>query len=106
MLLRPFSSVGGEKAHPPDATTLVRPAFTQDHEEIERKYTPTTSDLHKGYFDLVIKIYSGGVVMPQFPDGGKMSTFMGKLKVPPLCLPSLGLLLLGLFAPNRHFFLI
>eukprot|EP00614_Pseudopedinella_elastica_P030591 CAMPEP_0172613204 /NCGR_PEP_ID=MMETSP1068-20121228/40529_1 /TAXON_ID=35684 /ORGANISM="Pseudopedinella elastica, Strain CCMP716" /LENGTH=349 /DNA_ID=CAMNT_0013417595 /DNA_START=11 /DNA_END=1060 /DNA_ORIENTATION=- len=53
----------------------------KDHKEIERKYTPTTSDLHKGYFDLVIKIYSGGVVMPQFPDGGKMSTFMGKLKV-------------------------
>lgn len=40
--------------------------------EIERKYTPTTSDDEVGYVDLVIKVYKGGVI-DRFPDGGKMS---------------------------------
>ncbi|MES1909019.1 MAG: hypothetical protein MHM6MM_001834 [Cercozoa sp. M6MM] len=31
-----------------------------DGEEIVRKYTPTTSDDEKGYFDLVIKVYEKG----------------------------------------------
>jgi len=48
---------------------------------IERKYTPTSSDRQKGSFDIIIKVYAAGVVMPQFPDGGKMSQFMGRLKV-------------------------
>mmetsp|Transcript_11788 Transcript_11788/g.13582 ORF Transcript_11788/g.13582 Transcript_11788/m.13582 type:complete len:320 (+) Transcript_11788:126-1085(+) len=49
-------------------------------EVIERKYTPTTSNDEKGYFDLVVKIYKGGVV-ERFPDGGKMSQYLGSLKV-------------------------
>jgi len=48
--------------------------------EIERKYTPTTSDDEIGYVDLVIKVYKGGVI-DRFPDGGKMSQYMDTLKV-------------------------
>merc|ERR1719171_1723638 len=33
-----------------------------DETEIERKYTPTSSDDEIGYVDLVIKVYKGGVV--------------------------------------------
>ena len=29
--------------------------------EIERKYTPTSSNDDKGHFDLVLKVYEGGV---------------------------------------------
>ena len=48
--------------------------------EIERKYTPTTSDDEIGYVDLVIKVYKGGII-ERFPDGGKMSQYMDTLKV-------------------------
>lgn len=48
-------------------------------EEIERKYTPCTSDDEVGYVDLVIKVYKSGVV-ERFPDGGKMSQYMDTLK--------------------------
>mmetsp|Transcript_26341 Transcript_26341/g.34256 ORF Transcript_26341/g.34256 Transcript_26341/m.34256 type:complete len:315 (+) Transcript_26341:102-1046(+) len=53
-----------------------------EHEldEIERKYTPVTSDQDKGFFEVIIKVYSGGV-LPQFPDGGKMSQTMNRLKI-------------------------
>lgn len=47
--------------------------------EIERKYTPTTSDDDTGFVDLVIKVYKGGVI-DRFPDGGKMSQYMDTLK--------------------------
>jgi cytochrome-b5 reductase len=48
--------------------------------EIERKYTPTSSDDDIGFVDLVIKVYKGGVI-DRFPDGGKMSQYMDTLKV-------------------------
>ena len=48
--------------------------------EIERKYTPTTSDDDTGYVDLVLKVYKGGVI-DRFPDGGKMSQYFDTLKV-------------------------
>merc|ERR1711871_378458 len=48
--------------------------------EIDRKYTPTTSDEDLGFVDLVIKVYKGGVI-DRFPDGGKMSQYMDTLKV-------------------------
>jgi cytochrome-b5 reductase len=51
-----------------------------EEEEVERKYTPVTSDSDKGYFEVVIKVYPGGV-LPQFPDGGKMSQHMNRLKL-------------------------
>jgi len=47
--------------------------------EIERKYTPTSSDSDVGFVDLVIKVYKGGVI-DRFPDGGKMSQYMDTLK--------------------------
>eukprot|EP00667_Euglena_gracilis_P015637 EG_transcript_16283 len=46
--------------------------------EIERKYTPVTGDETPGHVDMIIKVYEGGVLEP-FPDGGKMSQYMGKL---------------------------
>ena len=49
-------------------------------EEIARKYTPTTLDCDVGYFDLVVKIYRGGV-LDRFPDGGKMSQYLESIKV-------------------------
>jgi len=52
----------------------------EDGAEIERKYTPTTSDDEVGHVDLVIKVYKSGVI-DRFPDGGKMSQYMGSLKV-------------------------
>jgi len=52
----------------------------QEQPEIERKYTPTTSDDTIGHVDLVIKVYKGGVI-DRFPDGGKMSLYLGALKV-------------------------
>jgi cytochrome-b5 reductase len=56
----------------------------EDHEasaeEIERKYTPVTGDDTPGHVDLVIKVYKSGAV-DRFPDGGKMSQYMGNLKV-------------------------
>lgn len=48
--------------------------------EISRKYTPTSSDDDKGHFDLVIKVYKGGVI-DRFPDGGKLSQYMDSLAV-------------------------
>ena len=50
------------------------------HSEIERKYTPTSSDEDLGYFELMLKIYSGGE-KPQFVDGGKMSQFLDSLEI-------------------------
>ena len=57
-----------------------RPDPEDDEDEIERKYTPTTSDDEVGYVDLVIKVYAPGVPMP-FVDGGKASTYLDSLKV-------------------------
>lgn len=48
--------------------------------EIERKYTPCSSDVDTGYVDLVIKVYKGAS-MERFPDGGKMSQYLDSLKV-------------------------
>jgi len=48
--------------------------------EVSRNYTPTTSDNDHGYFDLVLKIYSPGV-KEKFPDGGKVSQQIDKLRV-------------------------
>ncbi|KAG8466066.1 hypothetical protein KFE25_005636 [Diacronema lutheri] len=51
-----------------------------DASEIERKYTPTSSDNDLGYADLVIKVYEGGKI-DRFPDGGKMSQYLASLKL-------------------------
>jgi len=70
----------------PNVTGLVkgewngRPDAEEGETEIERKYTPTSSDRDAGYFDLVIKVYNKGE-KPQFPDGGKMSQYLESLEV-------------------------
>jgi len=48
--------------------------------EVQRSYTPTTSDDELGYVDFCIKVYFKGV-NPRFPDGGKMSQHLDKLKI-------------------------
>nr|CAD7425580.1 unnamed protein product [Timema monikensis] len=45
-----------------------------------RSYTPVTSDDHKGYMDLVIKVYFKNV-HPKFPEGGKMSQHLENMKL-------------------------
>jgi len=57
-----------------------RPDPEAEEAEVERKYTPTSSDDDLGVVDLVIKVYAAGVV-DRFPDGGKMSRHMGSLAV-------------------------
>jgi len=48
-------------------------------DEVERKYTPTSSDDNIGYFDLVIKVYCGKP--EKFPNGGKMSQYFESLTI-------------------------
>lgn len=45
-----------------------------------RPYTPVTSDKHRGYFDLVIKVYAKNV-HPKFPEGGKMSQHLDSMSI-------------------------
>ena len=68
-------------------TAATRPRFRNgrddaeaDVDEIQRSYTPTSSEEDTGRVDLVLKVYKGGVV-DRFPDGGKMSQYFGGLKV-------------------------
>ncbi len=49
-------------------------------DEIQRSYTPTSSEADLGRADLVINVYEGGKI-DRFPDGGKMSQYFGRLKV-------------------------
>ena len=48
--------------------------------DVQRAYTPISSDDDKGYVDLLIKVYRAGV-HPKFPDGGLMSQHMDTLKL-------------------------
>lgn len=53
-------------------------ADAETDDEIERKYTPTSSDADVGRFDLVIKVYRPN---ERFSHGGKMSQYFDRLKV-------------------------
>ena len=55
-----------------------RPDGEHDKEEIERKYTPSSSDDNLGYIHVVIKVYRG---IERFPDGGKMSQHLDSLSL-------------------------
>jgi len=46
---------------------------------VQRSYTPVTDDRAVGYFQLVIKVYKPNP--PKFPDGGKMSQYLDRLKI-------------------------
>ncbi|CAN0536099.1 unnamed protein product, partial [Ectocarpus sp. 8 AP-2014] len=51
-----------------------------DGKIVTRSYTPTSSDINLGHVDFVIKVYRPNE-HPNFPDGGKMSMHLEKLKV-------------------------
>eukprot|EP00752_Nemacystus_decipiens_P004835 g4399.t1 len=51
-----------------------------DGKTVTRSYTPTSSDLNLGHVDFVIKVYRPNVE-PRFPDGGKMSMHLERLKI-------------------------
>lgn len=48
--------------------------------EIERNYTPTSTVNNRGTMELVFKVYFSNTV-PRFPDGGKMSQQLDRLRV-------------------------
>ncbi|KAK3289528.1 hypothetical protein CYMTET_3048, partial [Cymbomonas tetramitiformis] len=59
----------------------IKLSFTDENgEEVERPYTPTSSDDELGYVDFVIKVYFAKV-NPRFSDGGVMSQYMEGLKL-------------------------
>ena len=53
---------------------------TVNNEVVTRSYTPISSDDDRGYVEFVIKVYFAGV-HPKFPDGGKLSQHLEKLKI-------------------------
>jgi cytochrome-b5 reductase len=56
-------------------------AFTDpDGKTHQRSYTPVTSDKDFGKVSFVIKVYKAGV-HPKFPDGGKVSQHLDRLKI-------------------------
>ena len=48
-------------------------------DEVQRSYTPVTSDDERGYVDFVIKVYKP--LPPRFPNGGAMSQHLDGLKL-------------------------
>jgi hypothetical protein len=48
-------------------------------EEVQRSYTPVSSDDERGYVDFVIKVYKPWA--PKFPEGGKMSQHLDSLAI-------------------------
>lgn len=52
----------------------------EEGKEVQRSYTPVTSDDEAGYVDFVIKVYFRDV-HPRFPNGGKMSQHLESLKI-------------------------
>lgn len=52
----------------------------ENGKDVQRSYTPTSSDDDLGYVDFVVKVYFKGV-HPKFPDGGKMSQHLNNLKI-------------------------
>jgi len=51
-----------------------------DGELCQRKYTPIGEITTMGSIDFLIKVYYAGV-HPRFPEGGKMSQYLDKMKV-------------------------
>jgi cytochrome-b5 reductase len=50
-----------------------------DGNVVIRSYTPTSSDRDKGHVDICLKVYSP--LPPRFPEGGKMSQYVDRLRV-------------------------
>jgi NAD(P)H-flavin reductase len=55
-----------------------REKINDEEKATKRKYTPTSWNFEKGYFDLLIKIYHP---TSTFPNGGKMTQFLHKLSL-------------------------
>jgi len=53
---------------------------TIDGKDVQRAYTPVSSDNDLGHFDLLIKVYFANV-HPKFPEGGKLSQYMESLQI-------------------------
>lgn len=51
-----------------------------DGKDVQRAYTPVSSDDDLGHFDLLIKVYFPNV-HPKFPEGGKLSQHMERLQI-------------------------
>ncbi|XP_040140766.1 NADH-cytochrome b5 reductase 2 isoform X2 [Ictidomys tridecemlineatus] len=51
-----------------------------DNDFVIRAYTPVSSDDDKGFVDLIIKIYFKNV-HPHYPEGGKMTQYLEKMKI-------------------------
>lgn len=51
-----------------------------DGKDVQRAYTPVSSDDELGHFDLLIKVYFPNV-HPKFPEGGKLSQHMESLRI-------------------------
>lgn len=51
----------------------------EEGKEVIRSYTPTSSNDELGYVDFVVKVYFK--LLPQFPNGGKMSQYLNGLKI-------------------------
>jgi len=75
---------------PPPKTCAVKGEWNgrmdeeADDDEVERKYTPTSLDTHLGVLELVVKVYeplAASVNNPHFADGGKMSQYLGAMKL-------------------------
>lgn len=52
---------------------------TSEGKEVQRSYTPVSSDHDKGFVDFVVKVYPPNP--PKFPNGGVMSQHLDSLKV-------------------------
>lgn len=51
-----------------------------DGKDVQRAYTPISSDDDLGYFDLLIKVYFPNV-HPKFPEGGKLTQHLEKMQI-------------------------
>jgi NAD(P)H-flavin reductase len=57
---------------------LIKTKENPDGERVSRKYTPVSWIFEEGKFKLLIKVYFKDV-LPQFPEGGKMSQYLNDL---------------------------
>ena len=65
--------------------------------DVQRSYTPTSSDDDIGVVDFVIKVYYKDT-NPRFPDGGKMSQHLACLKIGESILMKVSYLMINCFA--------
>ncbi|KAJ3636444.1 hypothetical protein Zmor_028538 [Zophobas morio] len=47
---------------------------------VQRPYTPISTDIEKGYFELVIKIYYPNT-HPEYPEGGKLTHYLDNMRI-------------------------